>query len=74
MKNLTHGKDGLVELGARSKGERHWMVSECSNDQVMKEMNFEEIKEENEINEKKSKQVVRYWDERDGFEEKIDEP
>ena len=74
MKNLTHGSDGLVELGARSKGERHGMVSECSNDQVMKEMNFEEIKEENEINEKKSKQVVRDWDERDGFEEKIDEP
>ena len=57
MKNLTHGNDSLVELGARSKGEQHGMASECNNNRVTKEMNFEEIIEENERNEKKSKQA-----------------
>ena len=57
MKNLTHGNNGLVELGAQSKGERHRMASKCGNDQVTKEMNFKEIIEENERNEKKSEQA-----------------
>ena len=71
MKNLTLGSDDLVQLRPRSKGERHRMASESSNDQVTKDMNFEEIIEENEQNEKKSKQVVRDWDERERLEEKI---
>ena len=64
----------LHEFGARSNGERHWMASKSSNDQVMKEMSFDEIIEENERIEKKSKQVVRDWDEREQFEAKIDQP
>ena len=50
------------------------MTSESSNDQVIKEMSFEEVIEENERNEKTSKQVVRDWDERERFEAKVDEP
>ena len=64
----------LHEFGAQNKGERHGMASESNNDQFMKKMNFEEIIDENEINEKKSKKIVRDWDEREQFEEKIDKP
>lgn len=71
MKNLTLGSDDLVEFRARSEGKRHRMASKSSNDQVTKEMNLEEIVEENERNEKKSKQVVRNRDEKERFEEKI---
>ena len=46
------------------------MASKSINDQVMNK----EIIDENKRNEKKSKQVVRDWDERERFEEKIDEP
>ena len=46
------------------------MASKSINDQVMNK----EIIDENERNEKKSKQVVSNWDERERFEEKIDEP
>ena len=44
------------------------MAFECINDQVTNE----EIIDENEINEKKSKQVVSDWDGRERFEKKID--
>lgn len=71
MKNLTLGSNGLVEFGARGEGQRYRMASESSGNQVTKEMNFEEIVEENERKEQKSKQVVRDWDERERFEKKI---
>lgn len=58
MKNPTLGSDGLVELRGGTAIEQHRIASKSSN-QITKEMNLQEIVEEQEKYKEKAKQKVR---------------